>query len=414
MMLISLAGFSQALNSPYSNNGIGEIAFQGLPQNFAMGELGIGTYSPIHINLENPALLTYNNLSSFEVGLQGDFRKFSTSSTSMNESSLALRYLAMSFPLISGGKWVSSFALLPLSTVNYHTSSLDAIDNIVAQTDYYGQGGLTQLVWGNGFRLTKNLRIGIKAAYVFGSIENQTKVTLLQEDPDFGLIYASNFAIAHFEDDNYADFDFTAGASYKYVINENKFLHLGALYRISSEIDGSRDTRYERQSISGATGQIQELSNDEKISFDLPMTYGFGVSFGKFANYTVGVDVRKQKWDSSTPAEPGEVYRNTTSMSLGGEFIPNYESVSSYLARTTYRLGFSYKQSPYILNDKRINDFGINFGASFPVRGFSSLETGFKYGVRGTKKNDLIRESYFQFVLGATINDRWFIKRRYD
>jgi hypothetical protein len=42
------------------------------------------------------------------------------------------------------------------------------------------------------------------------------------------------------------------------------------------------------------------------------------------------------------------------------------------------------------------------------------MDIGFKYGVRGTLDNELIRENYFQIVLGATINDRWFIKRRYD
>jgi hypothetical protein len=66
------------------------------------------------------------------------------------------------------------------------------------------------------------------------------------------------------------------------------------------------------------------------------------------------------------------------------------------------------------VNDTEINDFGINFGASFPTGGYSSMDASFKIGSRGTTDNNLIRENYMQFVIGATINDRWFIKRRYD
>ena len=77
-------------------------------------------------------------------------------------------------------------------------------------------------------------------------------------------------------------------------------------------------------------------------------------------------------------------------------------------------MGLSMRQLPYLENNTEINDFGINFGVSFPVSGYSSLDAAFKYGFRGTTDNNLIQERYFQVVIGATINDRWFIKRRYD
>jgi len=38
----------------------------------------------------------------------------------------------------------------------------------------------------------------------------------------------------------------------------------------------------------------------------------------------------------------------------------------------------------------------------------------FKIGQLGETNNGLIKETYFKVVLGATINDRWFIKRKYD
>ena len=71
-------------------------------------------------------------------------------------------------------------------------------------------------------------------------------------------------------------------------------------------------------------------------------------------------------------------------------------------------------ETPYVVNDITINDFGINFGASLPVSGFSSIDLAAKFGRLGTTDNGLIKESYYQIVIGATINDRWFIKRKYD
>lgn len=398
--------FSQ-ISSPYSSSGIGEISFQGLPQNFAMGEVGIGMPSAWHINIENPALLTYNSLSSFQVGLQGDFRKSSTSTASNREASLGLRYMAMSFPVISRSRWITSFAMLPLSSVSYHTVSNEVIDDIYrVQTDYFGDGGISQIIWANGFRVTKSLSLGFKASYVFGSINDEANIKMVLDSVN--AVSAADYIIVYKQNTSYSDVKLSFGASYALKLSERKFLNFGATYNLSSQLRGKRDTSFERQGFFGSVFQEQLLSSDEAVSFDLPMGIGLGVSYEKLGNYKIGLDVRSQRWEGSSSDEPGEIFRNTTSISLGAEITPNYQSVKSYLARARYRAGFSYRESPYILNGEKINDFGINFGTSLPMANASSLDLGFKFGVRGTTQNSLIRENYLQIVLGATINDRWF------
>ncbi|MFY0600819.1 MAG: hypothetical protein JXR03_14185 [Cyclobacteriaceae bacterium] len=409
---VSATAFSQ-VSSPYSSNGIGEISFQGLPHNFAMGGVGIGTPSTRNINLENPALLTYNTLSSFQVGILGDFRKLNTTVESNKESSLGLRYLALSFPLISRSRWVTSIAALPLGTVNYHTVSKEPIDDIyTSQTDYFGDGGLSQLIWANGFRVFDNLSLGFRASYVFGTVTDESTIKLLLDST--GTISGQDFIIAYQETTSYSDFNLSVGAAYHVKLKEDKYLNLGATYSISNELSGSRDIFFERQTLNGISVDQQEISTNESANFELPITVGFGISYEKLAHYKVGLDIRTQRWSETSTQEPGEIFRNASSLSLGAEYTPNYQNVKNYFARAKYRLGFSYKESPYILNDKKINDFGINFGLALPMINASSLDLGFKFGVKGTTKNDLIRENYFQFVLGATMNDRWFIKRRYD
>lgn len=79
----------------------------------------------------------------------------------------------------------------------------------------------------------------------------------------------------------------------------------------------------------------------------------------------------------------------------------------------TYRTGIQLEKTPFLINGEEINEFGINFGISFPV-GASGVHTGFSWGQRGTTDNELVRERFFRVSLGVTLNERWFERYKYD
>ncbi len=407
-LTLSLSGVlsAQSISSPYSNHGLGEFLYQGLPHNYAMGQVGIGTPTPWHINLQNPALLFYNNFSSFQVGLQTDFRNYSTEETSSKSQSISLRYMAMSFPVVNN-RWTTSLAILPLTVVKYNTFARDSIDQVDRVVQNQGDGGLTQVVWANGIRLFDRLTVGVKAVYIFGSVNSDAKIQMA------GPNFSSNYIISYYETARYSDVNLSLGLSYQFKFGEGNIATIGAVHGLSRGIDGTQDISFRRLSFTGAVIQQQFLEEGATTSFTLPTYYGTGISFEKLNKFRAGVDISYRNWSGTNNAEGTEV-RNTLDLAGGAEFTPDYQSVNSYLKRVTYRLGMNLKQLPYLENNTEINDFGINFGASFPVSGFSSLDAAFKYGFRGTTNNNLIRENYFQVVIGATINDRWFIKRRYD
>ncbi len=407
-LLIGAGASAQFIASPYSNNGLGEVLFQGMPNNYGMGEVGIGSPTPWHINLQNPALLTHNTFSSFQVGLIGDFRNHESTVGKDKDSGASLRFMAMSFPVIRN-RWTTSFALLPLSSVKYHTYSQDSIDTgVLGITQFQGDGGLSQLIWANGFRIYKSLALGVKASYVFGTIDRQSRVQIFSED------FSSNYAIAYLESTAYSDFNFSLGLSYRWILQEKKFLNFGATYDLSNTLEGTENQIFQRLRLSGTTVQTQIIKENIKTEFTLPKTFGLGVSYELLNTFQVGVDVKTQNWKSANEKTTAVSLRNTQNVAVGVSWTPDYQSVNSYLKRTTYRMGMNMKQLPYLVNNREINDFGINFGASFPVSGFSSLDAAFKFGTRGTTDSNLIKENYFQVVIGATINDRWFVKRRYD
>ncbi|MFY0605682.1 MAG: hypothetical protein JXR10_03145 [Cyclobacteriaceae bacterium] len=407
--LIGGNSLAQSVRSPYSRNGLGDLLFQGLPNNFAMGEVGIGSPAAWHINLQNPSFLVTNGFSSFQVGLSGDFRNYESNADTGSENAASLRFLAMSFPVVSK-RWASSFALLPLSTVGYSTFSQEDVGATATSiTEFEGEGGISQLIWANGFRIYKTLALGVKASYVFGNISRESRVQLAGED------FGSNYAISYFQETAYSDVNLSLGVSYKFFMKENtRAINIGGIYELSNELEGVTDEFYQRLSLSGATIQGQSISEGEKSTYGLPESFGFGLSYEVIGKVLVGVDYKTQGWGNANRENADLTLRNTTNIALGASFTPDYRSVKNYLKRGTYRFGANYKQLPYLVNNTEINDFGINFGVSLPVNVYSSMDLAFKFGQRGTTNNNLIQEKYFQVLIGATINDRWFIKRRYD
>jgi hypothetical protein len=71
----------------------------------------------------------------------------------------------------------------------------------------------------------------------------------------------------------------------------------------------------------------------------------------------------------------------------------------------------------------QLPEYGITLGFGFPLRRTragngkyvqSMVNFAVEWGQRGTTDRSLLLENYWNFKLGFTLNDRWFIKRKYD
>ena len=401
--------YAQITFSPYTINGIGDLAGDSFSNSFGMGQIGIGTPKYWHVNNQNPANLVYNNFSMFQMGAAGENRRIETNSTSEKNGSGGIKYIAFAFP-IKVNKWTTSLGIMPYSTVNYNINSSTTVEGTTVPLKYnfIGSGGITKVYFANGFSLSKGFSVGFSASYLFGLVESET-VTNLGE----GVLVAP-FPTAIFEKINYSGFKFKGAVSYRHILNETSFLNFGAIYETKADLDGSRFLRLERKSTGDLAIPGDTLAIDQSGTFNAPSQIGIGLSWEKLNKFTVGLDFKINQWTNNPEFgnQAGE-YVNTAFIGLGLEFVPDYTNVSSYFKRIRYRIGANYEETPYLVQNKKLNDFGINFGWSLPV-GVSNLDMGFKYGQRGTVSDNLIRERYFKFVLGATINDRWFVRRKYD
>ncbi|MFC2126701.1 hypothetical protein ACFLU5_18095, partial [Bacteroidota bacterium] len=144
------SAYSQLAQSPYTLIGIGDLSTKGLAHNMGMAGTGIAMPHRFNVNNINPALLTLNQFSTFEVGFNGESRTLHTEELSQKSGGFSLGYLILAFPIVSG-KWSSSIGLMPYTYVNYNV--LDR-QQVIGSEDtvgfsFRGSGGMNTLHWSN-------------------------------------------------------------------------------------------------------------------------------------------------------------------------------------------------------------------------------------------------------------------------
>jgi hypothetical protein len=412
--LVLLTGNSvlaQGTKSPYTTFGIGESYGTSLVHNQGMGGLGLSRPQFWYINNQNPALLAYNSFTVFSVGMLGEQRELLTATDSEKEQGGNLNYLAIAFP-VKYGKVTTSIGLMPYTNVNYKLRYFELIENSQDSAIFVesGNSGLTQLYWSTGFKIHKDIALGVKASYLFGSINNVFEGALKTNQAQVPFI-------SGFTENTYAKgFMLGGGLSYSMdsLFNKNYRFSFGAVYDLKSRVPANLET--ERYKLSGLTGDSLSVEPVERNpgKLQLPSSFGAGISFGQDRKWTIGVDYYQQDWATfrALNQEDENGLGKSWKWVAGAEITPDYMSLS-YLKRVTYRVGASYEQLPFSTNGKAVNDSGLTFGLSLPT-GRSSIDLAVKTGSRGTLADNGLKEKYVKVFLGVTLNDTWFVKRKFD
>jgi hypothetical protein len=412
--------------SPYSFYGIGSLNFKGTVENRSMGGLSIYTDS-IHVNLRNPASYGGENLAiwgnesrpvKFSVGANYNSTNLKSSENEGKTSSATMSYLAMAIPI---GKLGFGFGIMPYTSVGYKLESLNDDGNL--ENRFEGEGGINKVFLGAGYQFTKGLSIGVNVNYDFGNIQN--KIIELQYDA--GIPIQRQSRERNRSDLSGVSFDF--GLTYKAQLNERLQLVTGLTYTPESSLDSSNERSLSTINYNPITGveiPINTIDQDlEAIGLAntdliIPSKFSFGLGIGQVRRWFIGAEYFSQKtsnFSNQLYSSANTSYEDASKISLGGFFIPQYNSFSSYLKRSVYRAGARYEKTGLVINNESINEFGISFGVGLPVgeaRLLSNANLGFEVGKRGTTNNNLIEENFINFQISLSLNDRWFQKRRFQ
>ncbi len=404
-LLFSMAVFAQeGTSSPYSYYGLGDVRFKGTAENRAMGTLSIAADS-IHMNLQNPAGYSFLKLTNFAVGGTQNYNNLHSNSGSADAQRTTLDYLALAFPV---GKMGFGFGIIPYSSVGYRIQSTG---EGLPSRQYSGKGGLNRVFLGASYKITDYLSFGVEGNYNFGDVE--TRNVIQNSGVQYGTREINNSNLTGFNANFGLMFDKKIGKKYHFAAS--------ATYSPEGTIT-SENERNLATVLLFANGNISTVE-ERNLTVDdteikMPSKFSFGVGMGEQGKWFAGAEAVFQE-SSSFGNRFNDIqnvaYENSQKYVLGGYFIPQYNSYDSYLKRVTYRAGFRYETTGLVISDVSIKDYAGSVGVGLPLGGMASnLNIGFEYGQRGTIKNNLVRETYANIIIGLSLNDKWFQKRRYD
>jgi hypothetical protein len=304
-----------------------------------------------------------------------------------------------------------AFSIRPHSAVEYTTRSYRRLNVLGLDSliyGYEGRGGITKLSFSNGVRIGKEFYIGLESSFLFGTV-NRNVSTQNMSDGQYYKIQLENL-------NRYSDFTFKGGVAYRKDLKNDLFLNLGATMDLSSSVSATQLRRFAILDLSGINViNSDTLEKTTTIRQNLPVTQAYGLSIEKVAKWMVGIDYSQTDWTAvdNNLGRSGKLPKSSK-ISIGGEYTPDFTSVSNYIKRMTYRIGYSYTTTPYdySANGKYAVDQNLSAGVSVPLRNLSYVNIAYQVGRRGLLADNGLEEQYHRITIGLTLSDLWFVKQR--
>lgn len=407
-VLLSISTFAQrGTSSAYSFYGIGETKFKGTSENRSMGGLSIFPDST-HINLQNPA--GFAGLKRITFAVSGSYSTTDSKSNfgSGTTKNSSVDYIALGIPL--SDKWSAGIGLLSYSAVGYRIQDESIIDdNFITSNQYKGSGGVNRTFLSTGYQITPSFSLGATVEYNFGKIETSS----------LEFLQTVQYGTQELNVSQATGFSFNAGAMWEKKVTAKHKLFISAIYTPESTLNFKNERNIATVSFSNTSDPFVIDKQDIDVAdteIKLPSKFAFGAGFGQERKWLIGAEFTlsqsaslENRFEDITNAS----FENGKKIAVGGYFIPQYNSYSSYFKRVTYRAGFRFENTGLIVNDKAIEDAAVTIGLGLPMTGsFSNINLGLEYGRKGTRAADLVRENYLNFTASLSLSDKWFVKRK--
>jgi len=416
-------------NSPYARYGIGNGLAGPNVRSAGLGNMGVAIREdsiPFVVNFSNPASYTSLKFTAFDIGTYASIATISSTTQREDVNRFNLSYFTLGFPITKW--WSGAFGLREFSSINYSVTDIRQYANSdTSNSDinykYQGDGGLNQFFLGFGFKPFKNFSVGVNVSYLFGRLNRLQRVEFPSND------------FLHVRTDNITDvsgFYLDYGLQYTLKANQRNVLVLGATFAHPMTVNASSTTMARTYTLTSFdedfffdTIFLQESSGS---GITLPWKYGLGVTWRTGERWMIGAEFNHQLWSQYENTTGGnDSLSDAWKGSMGVEYRPKGDYASrgflKYFTKMHYRLGGFYGMSEYTVRGTQLSEYGITLGLGFPLSRKkvgndmfiqSMINIAVEWGQRGTTAQNLLLENYWNFRLGFTLNDRWFIKRKYD
>lgn len=382
------------------------------------GVRSMGGYS--NINVANPAAYSNIHLTTMDVGAYMNRTILQRDGQSEANGNFALNHINFGIPLTP--KSAFSFGLMPFSDMGYSYSSPTSFgtgDTTLANRAFAGEGGISKAYIGYGIEIGNHFSVGANVSYLFGQLNNISGIEFPNQ------LGATNSRIENKRDIKGLNYDI--GAQYYTTLNDRTMLTIGYTNSLGNSITSQSSNIVTRISSNVSDGTINSIldtvssfyGNEEKVR--LPMRHSFGVSINHANKWLLGADVRYATWSDYNEGSNDLQFQleNSYGASIGAQWTPDVNSIR-YWNLVDYRFGLRYDKTYLNLNSQDINDMAVTVGFGLPLRSQPGINAYYKInlsaeiGQRGTLSNNLVKENYFNFIVSFMLNDRWFMRYRYD
>lgn len=417
---IPAAAQTNGSNSPYSRYGFGLLGEGGNAFNKGMAGTAYGMRNGSQLNTKNPA--SYSAIDSltflFDFGLTMQNANLSQGGTKTNAKNTAIDYVTAGYRMAKG--LGMTLGLVPYSTIGYNTNTSSTLTSNKTELTQYntfsGDGGLHEAYAGIGWMPLRGISIGFNAGYLWGTVDH----TVLMSFDDTNV---NSTRQAYSADIRTYKVDF--GLQYVQRVNKKNSLTLGLVYGLGHDIN--RNALYMSQKVVSSSVQSGDTLTC-KNAFQLPHTFGAGLTWQHGNSLRVGADYTFQKWGDVkyptvvTTDEYGTLgYETRTGgltdmhqISVGAEYAPNPMGLK-WRQRIRYTAGFSYS-TPYVMTDagKGPKHYLASVGVSLPIINLYNNRTLLNFGLQyehvKPSAAGMITENYLRVNIGISFNERWFMK----
>lgn len=211
------------------------------------------------------------------------------------------------------------------------------------------------------------------------------------------------------------------GIQYTHPLSKTEHVTVGFVYSPGKKLN---TTVYDIQTVGSLSSTSGYTRNDtiKDYRFDMPNSYGAGISYVKENRLTLAADFLYEDWANAYFDNEKGQFKNRTRVAAGAEFIPRYDN-RNYLGRIRYRAGFHYSNSYLRVSRSEengykghgYNEYGASIGFGLPLIDNRSLvNLSFEYVKIRPELRTMIDEQYFRFTVNYTFNELWFFKRKVD
>lgn len=412
-LMAQIEGDSQSKSgSFYSLFGVGYPTDTNNSQELGLGIIGVSLDNRQSNTLQNPALWGKNTLTTASSGFNmAQFQATSQTSESVN-ALLEAGYLQFTFPVLREKLGVSA-SMYSVTSSNYRFVTFDSTaasptNTINYASDIRGSGGINKLELGFGWNINKYIAVGYAPSLTFISQNNSQDVFF--DQPGYGTSNLDSkitgTAMGH---------KFGTLLTFRNLFRTADRVSIGAAATLPISINAKNKTTVSK--IVNGQDQVVGLREAEKGEIRLPVELKGGLTYYPSNLVNFSFEGLYEQWsDYNSAFDPSnelEMMKDRFKAGFGGEYHPYKTNSTSFFSNFRYSGGVSFDSGHLAINNQDINTlwFSAGLGIISP-RSSSSVDLSFRYGLRGTTNENLIKEEIWALNLSVNLSELMFFRQK--